>query len=107
MAKGVSVTLYNANGSTYASGTNIAVMWFDSDIPPDLGNIKGKSAVATTTAGGVLSLDLDTITVLNVGDYGFLVCYKLDNTDHRDSPTFCSKMQVTSMVGTTVLSAPI
>lgn len=103
MAKGVSVTLYNADDTPYASGTDIAVMWFDSDAPPDLGMIKGKSAIATTTSGGVLSLDLTDVTGLAVDDWGFLVCYKLDGTDHEDSPTFASRMQVASMTGTTQL----
>lgn len=103
MAKGVTVTLYDAAGSPVASETDIAVLWFDSDSPPDLGAIRGQSAIATTTSGGVLSLDLDHVTGLAVGDWGFLVCYKLDGSDHEDSPTFASRMQVASMSGTTRL----
>ena len=94
MAKGVSVTLYDAAGSPVASETDIAVLWFDSDLPPDLDDIVGRSAIATTTSGGVLSLDLDGVTGLAVGDWGFLVCYKLDGSDHEDSPVFTSRMQV-------------
>jgi hypothetical protein len=78
-------------------------MWFDSELPPDLGMIKGQSAIATTDASGWLSLDLDNVTGLAVGEFGFLVCYKLDGGDHRNSPTFCSKMEVTSMTGVTPL----
>ena len=106
MSKGVEVTLYDASGNAYASGTDIAVMWFDGDPPPNLGAIKGRSAVATTTSGGVLSLGLQDVTGLAVGDWGFLVCYKLDGTDHKDSPVFASRMQVASMTGTTTL-APV
>jgi len=101
--KGVSVQLFDNTGAAYASGTNIAVMWFDSELPPDLGMIKGQSAIATTDASGYLSLDLDDVTGLAVGEFGFLVCYKLDGGDHRASPTFCSKMEVTSMTGVTKL----
>lgn len=101
--KGVSVQLFDETGAAYASGTNIAVMWFDSELPPDLGMIKGQSAIATTDASGYLSLDLDDVTGLNVGDFGFLVCYKLDGGDHRASPAFVSKMEVTSMTGVTKL----
>lgn len=101
--KGVLVQLFDETGAAYASGTDIAVMWFDSELPPDLGMIKGQSAIATTDASGWLSLDLDNVTGLAIGDFGFLVCYKLDGGDHRASPTFCSKMEVTSMTGTTVL----
>lgn len=101
--KGVSVQLFDDAGVAYASGTNIAVMWFDSELPPDLGAIKGQSAIATTDASGYLSLDLDNVTGLAVGEFGFLVCYRLDGIDHRASLVFCSKMEVTSMTGTTVL----
>lgn len=101
--KGVSVQLFDETGAAYASGTNIAVMWFDSELPPDLGMIKGQSAIATTDASGYLSLDLDNVTGLAVGEFGFLVCYKLDGGDHRNSPTFVSRMEVTSMTGVTKL----
>nr|MCU0920763.1 BspA family leucine-rich repeat surface protein [Burkholderiaceae bacterium] len=104
MAKGVEVTLYDADDNPYASGTDIAVLWFDSDLPPNIGQAVGQSAIATTTAGGVLSLDLDAVTGLGVGGWGFLLCYKYDGTDHRDSPIFASRMQVTSMSGTTPLT---
>lgn len=101
--KGVLVQLFDSTGAPYASGTDIAVMWFDSELPPDLGMIKGQSAIATTDASGWLSLDLDDVTGLGIGDFGFLVCYKLDGGDHRNSPAFVSKMEVTSMTGTTKL----
>lgn len=101
--KGVLVQLFDDAGVAYASGTGIAVMWFDSDLPPDLGLIKGQSAIATTDASGYLSLDLDDVTGLPVGGFGFLVCYKLNVGDHRSSPVFCSKMEVTAMTGVTKL----
>lgn len=103
MAKGVEVTLYDATGAAYASGTNIAVLWFDNDVVPEISSALGRSATATTTSGGVLSLDLDGVTGLDVGEWGFLLCYKLDEADHKDSLVFASRMQVASMTGTTVL----
>ena len=106
MAKGVQVTLYDQAGSPYAAGVNIAVTWFDSDVPPNLGAIKGQSAIAVTTGSGVLSLDLDSVTSLNVGDWGFLLCYKADTVDYKRSPAFAARMQVTAMTGTTMLMPP-
>jgi len=92
MAKGVSVTLYDVDGNAYASGTNIAVMWFDSSTPPDLDSIVGRSATATTTSGGVLSLDLDIVTGLDVVTGGFWPATSWTKTTTRirsSSPRRC------------------
>jgi len=104
MSRGVELTLYDADGNVYASGTDIAVMWFDSDEPPDLGRIVGTSGVASTSAGGVLTLDIEQVSGLSVGDFGFLILYKADGSDYKDSPVFASRVQVGTVTGGTVLS---
>jgi hypothetical protein len=42
----------------------------------------------------VLTLDLDATTALSIGDNGFLLLYKLDATDHRDSLVFAGRVAV-------------
>lgn len=77
IVKGVRVT------TTAASETGITAMWWDSN--PPTGNPVFSTATASTDGAGVLELDLDATTALDVGQHGTLVLYKLDGTDHQDS----------------------
>jgi len=101
MPKGVEVRLYNAAGSPMANQTAIEVVWLDSASVVDFTQIKGKSGVLTTDADGWIKIDLDNVTGLAVGEFGFLICYKRNLTDHRDSPVFASKLEVASIASGT------
>jgi len=89
--KGARVTLHN--GSTpRASLTGIRAMWWNADLPS--GAPAYETTAETTDASGVLELDLAAHTSLAVGAFGFLLLYKLDGTDYRDSLVFASKIAV-------------
>lgn len=104
--KGVEVTLHDAAGSPIASQTGIEVAWFDTDAVSDLSRVAGRSAVVTTDSGGKLALDLSNVSGLAVGDWGFLLCYRADATDHKDSPIFASRMQVATIAAGTDVTPP-
>src|SRR5574337_1200025 len=97
MAIGVHLQLYDASGSPMASQSGIQACWWDVLQPKDLSSPIGKTSAATTDASGYLDLDLSNVTGLSSGDYGFLLVYKLDGTDHRDSPVFAGKVQISSI----------
>jgi len=97
MAIGVHLQLYDASGTAIASQSGLQACWWDVTQPKDLTRPIGRTAVATTDSSGYLDLDLTNVTGLSSGDYGFLLVYKLDGTDHRDSPVFAGKVQVGSI----------
>lgn len=94
VVKGATITLYN--GSTpQASLTDLRVLWWDATAPdgtaPDY-----YSATESTDASGVLSIDLDAVTTLSVGDYGYLHVHKagtLGNA-YQDALVFAGAVQV-------------
>lgn len=89
--KGAEITLYSGI-TPRANLNNIIALWWDAATP------SGAPVVQTTTAStdafGVLSLDIDSATSLNIGDAGFLLLYKLDAIDHRDSLAFAGRLNV-------------
>src|SRR5574337_259210 len=97
MAIGVHLQLYDASGTAIASQSGLQACWWDVTQPKDLTRPIGRTAVATTDSSGYLDLDLTNVTGLSSGDYGFLLVYKLDGTDHRDSPVFAGKVQTSSI----------
>jgi hypothetical protein len=82
VVKGVQVTLYDG-ATAQASITGITAMWWDAS--PPTGNPVFTTATASTDGSGVLELDLDSDTALDVDDPGHLMLYKLDGTDEKDS----------------------
>lgn len=95
VVRGVAVTLYN--GSTaQASLTGIRALWWDATAPtgaPDF-----ESTTETTDATGLLSINIESVTSLSVGQNGFLLLYKLDGADHRNSLAFAGQV-TTSDIG--------
>lgn len=94
LVKGATITLYN--GSTpHASLTDLRVLWWDATAPdgtaPDY-----YSATESTDAAGLLSIDLNAVTALSVGDYGYLHVHKagtLGNA-YQDALVFAGAVQV-------------
>ncbi|MCO6443626.1 MAG: fibronectin type III domain-containing protein [Anaerolineae bacterium] len=94
LVKGATITLYN--GSTLqANLTDLRVLWWDATAPdgtaPDY-----YSATESTDAAGLLSIDLDAVTALSVGDYGYLHVHKagtLGNA-YQDALVFAGAVQV-------------
>jgi len=82
VVKGVQATLYDGE-TAQASITGITAMWWDAS--PPTGNPVFTTASASTDASGVLELDLDSATALDVTDPGHLMIYKLDGSDEKDS----------------------
>jgi len=94
----IGVNLQLFNGSTArANLTSIQALWWDVTEPKDGYRPIGKSSIVTTDANGYINLDLSSVTGLTTGDYGFLMLYKLDGTDHKDSLVFSGKV-VTSNI---------
>ncbi len=92
--KGATITLY-AWTTPQASLADIVALWWDATTPsgaPDY-----STTTASTDASGVLTLDLDATTALSIGDSGFLLLYKLDATDHRDSLVFAGRVAVSDI----------
>lgn len=95
--KGAMITLY-ADSTPQASITGIRALWWDATAPdstaPDY-----YTATASTDGSGVLTLDLDAATALDVGDYGYMVLHK-DGTvgnQYRDALEFAGAVQITDI----------
>jgi hypothetical protein len=92
--KGATITLHTGT-TPQASITDIVALWWDATTPsgaPDY-----STTTASTDASGVLTLDLDVTTALSIGDNGFLLLYKLDGADHRDSLVFAGRVAVSDV----------
>lgn len=94
LVKGATITLYSG-ATPQASLTDLRVLWWDATAPdgtaPDY-----YSASESTDASGVLSIDLDAVTTLSVGDYGYLHVHKagtLGNA-YQDALVFAGAVQV-------------
>lgn len=88
--KGVSVQLYD--GSTeQASITGIHALWWDSADPA--GAPVFETTTASTDAAGILTLDLDAVTTLELSGTGFLLLWKPE-TVTQDSPAFAGRLPV-------------
>jgi len=95
MPKGVSLQLFN-DATAVASETGITALWWDVE-PINFEDPIGKSNTVTTDASGYISLDLDDLTALAVGEYGYLLLHKNDGTDYKDSPTFFGKVAISTI----------
>ena len=100
MPTGVSLQLFDVS-TPRASLTGIQACWWDVTEPKDFNSPIGKSNLVTTDASGFISLDLSNVTGLASGEDGFLLVYKLDGADHRESLIFAGKV-TTSTVGSGV-----
>lgn len=94
VVKGATITLYN--GSTpQANLTGLRVLWWDSTAPdgtaPDY-----YSSTESTDAAGLLSIDINAVTALSVGDYGYLHVHKAGTlgNQYRDAVVFSGAVQV-------------
>jgi len=95
--------LHNAAGSALTNQSGITALWWDVDSVEDFTAPTGKTVSASTDSSGDMILDLSNVSGLSVGDYGFLVLYDEDLSDHKDSPTFVGKVQTSTVSGGTVL----
>ena len=93
---GVNLQLFDAS-TQQASLSNIQAMWWDVTEPKDGYRPIGKTSLASTDSNGYIDLDLSNVTGLGIGDYGFLMLYKLDATDHEDSLVFAGKVQTSDI----------
>jgi len=93
---GVNLQLFD-NTTPRANLSNIQAMWWDVTEPKDGTSPIGKSSSVTTDANGYINLDLSKVTGLSTGDYGFLMLYKLDGTDYKDSSVFAGKVQTSDI----------
>jgi len=91
VVKGATITLHNST-TPQASITNILALWWDATSPT--GAPVYETATASTDGSGVMTLDLEGDTALAVGGTGFLMLYKVDGTDHRDSLVFAGQVDV-------------
>lgn len=88
--KGISVQLYD--GSTeQASVTGIHALWWDSEDPA--GTPTYQTTTASTDSAGVLTLDLDAVTTLELTNVGFLLLWKPDAVA-QDSLAFSGQLAV-------------
>ena len=103
MPKGIKLQLHDENGDPIASLSGITVVWFDTPDPGDWRKVAGNNGAASTDGSGWLKLDLSGVSGLSIDDWGFLVAYKLDGSDYRDSPVFAGRVQVSDVSGGTVI----
>ena len=89
----IGVNLQLFDGATQqASLSNIQALWWDVEEPKDGSRPAGRSDAVTTDATGYINLDLSNVSGLTVGSSGFLLLYKLDDSDHEDSLVFSGKV---------------
>lgn len=88
---GVRVQLHSG-ATPLANVTDIMARWWDSATPGS-GAPVFTSNSASTDGDGWLELDIDSVTSLDVDDYGFLILYKAD-TSPEDDAIFAGRLQV-------------
>ena len=103
MPIGVSLQLFDGT-SPRANLTGIQARWWDETEPKDFAISRGITESATTDSNGYVTLDLSHVTWLTVGDYGFLMLYKKDNTNSQDSLMFSGKVQTSTVTSGAVLT---
>lgn len=89
VVKGIVLALYD-DATLQAGITGIRALWWDSTEPtgaPDY-----ETTTAATDAAGVMTLDLSAATSLAIEEPGFLLLYKLNLVDHRDSLQFAGRV---------------
>jgi hypothetical protein len=89
VVKGIVLALYD-DATLQADITGIRALWWDSTEPtgaPDY-----ETTTAATDAAGVMTLDLSAATSLAIEEPGFLLLYKLNLVDHRDSLQFAGRV---------------
>lgn len=89
---GVHLKLFNGSAPK-ANLTGIQALWWDVTEPKDGAIPVGKTNSVVTDQDGYIDLDLSAVTSLAIGEYGFLMLYKLDAEDHKDSLVFAGKIQ--------------
>lgn len=93
--KGVALTLYSG-AAAQANIAGITALWWDAEAP-DNGAPDYYTATEATDGSGVLSIDLSAVTTLDVGANGFLLLYKADGTDYKDSLVFAGQAPVSDI----------
>ena len=94
MATGITLRLYDTSGAALTSLTGLSCLWWDETAPASFEHPLGRSSVGETDGSGDLILDLTGVTSLTSGQAGFLMVYRLDETDHKDSLTFAGQVEV-------------
>jgi len=92
---GISVTLYDAGGQPRTNLTDIVAVWWDTGLPsgePVLANLG-----QTTNAAGEFVMNLTGHTGLPLGGTGYLLLYRHDEADYRDSLVFASQLTIQSL----------
>lgn len=91
--KGVTVTVYEADGTTPAASlTGIFAEWWDTDAPA--GAATGVYVGLSTDASGVLTLDIDSETALALAGTGTLLLYKHDVATPENSLVYMGEETV-------------
>lgn len=85
--KGIRVPLYS-NALAQASLTGLSALWWDATTPHTFGAPQLATNSASTDASGLLTLNLSSSTALAIGAQGFLLVFKLDGGDAKDSLLF-------------------
>ncbi len=94
VTKGIEFTLKDDQGALIASQAGIHMAFFDQPTPGTFVAPVFKTTTGATDASGVVSLDLDAETSLNVGGNGYLSLYIPDAGDHKLSRIFSSRMTI-------------
>ncbi len=94
VTKGIEFTLKDDQGAIIASQAGIHMAFFDQPSPGTFTAPVFTTTTGATDASGVVSLDLDADTSLNVGGNGYLSLYIPDAGDHRLSKVFSSRMTI-------------
>jgi hypothetical protein len=89
---GVVVQLHDQRGNPIPSLTGIVAMWWDNTGPTG-DPVLERSNIATN-AQGFAEVDLTGSTVLGDGGVGYLLLYRNNPTDYRQSLTFASRLTV-------------
>lgn len=106
MPRGVEVQLFDDAGVALSSLTDLQVVWLDVPEVKDFADFTGTASAMTTDGTGWLRVDLEGFSGLSVGGVGFLLVYKKNVSDFKDSLIFASEMTVATITSGQSLSVP-
>lgn len=94
---GINLQLFNIT-TPQANLTDLQVCWWDEQNPKDMESPTVKASDVYTDGDGYLNLDLSNVSKLDIGEYGYLLIYKLDGVNHEDSLVFAGQVAVSDIV---------
>lgn len=91
--KGITLTLHTG-ATPVGAMSNVQAAFFDQPEPKDFNAPTFKTGTASINSSGVITLNVNATTALNIDQNGFVIAYKLDAGNHQDSLAFAGRATV-------------